>query len=176
MNSSRFGGFRTADGASQGSKAQHNHYQIGQDQMTHGDAHGPQSPSSNKGFRMNVENRRARPKIVKASQDHGNMFFIQQANSMKNSSQIPQRKDMHHKINPYNMLQSRGGDTVSQGGTTNATTAIGNQDLSYENRSGHSGNDRGIQNSNSNNAFGDASNKSISDRERTPTNKSHDGY
>jgi hypothetical protein len=38
--------------------------------------HDPQSPQSNQSFRINVENRRARPKIVKTSQDHGNMFFI----------------------------------------------------------------------------------------------------
>ena len=37
----------------------------------------PQSPSSKQSFLVNVENRRARPKIVKSSQDHGNMFFIQ---------------------------------------------------------------------------------------------------
>ena len=76
------------------------------------------------------------------------------------------------------MNQSRGGDTVSQGGTTSATTAIGNQDLSHENRSGHSGHENfhnisgGVtnQNSGSGNAFGDQSHKSTSDRERTPTN------
>jgi hypothetical protein len=75
------------------------------------------------------------------------------------------------------MNQSRGGDTVSQGGTTSATTAIGNHDLSHENRSGHSGHENfhnisgGVtnQNSGSANAFGDQSHKSTSDRERTPT-------
>ena len=76
------------------------------------------------------------------------------------------------------MNQSRGGDTVSQGGTTSATTAIGNHDISHENRSGHSGHENfhnisgGVtnQNSGSGNSFGDQSHKSTSDRERTPTN------
>ena len=124
MNSSRFGGFRTADGASQASK---NHQGLathakvsmaGEDVMGlmnnaggyHGDKvyvpassqhqHGPQSPQSNQSFHANtnVENRRARPKIVKTSHDHGNMFFIQQANSLKNSSQIAQRKDIAGKV------------------------------------------------------------------------------
>ena len=61
---------------------------------------------------------------------------------------------------------------------TSATTAIGNQD---ENRSGHSGHENPHnvsggahhQHSNSGNGVfgGDQSHKSISDRERTPTNK-----
>ena len=106
MNSSRFGGFRTADGASSGSKNAHGHsHQAGgaYDHIGAGNHHGPQSPSSNQSFRVNVENRRARPKIVKTSQDHGNMFFIQQANSLKNSSQISQRKDIASKMLPYNV-------------------------------------------------------------------------
>ena len=41
---------------------------------------GPISPQSNQSMHFdmahNVENRRARPKIVKTSHDHGNMFFI----------------------------------------------------------------------------------------------------
>jgi len=81
------------------------------------------------------------------------------------------------------MNQSRGGDTVSQGGTTSATTAIGNHDLSHENRSGHSGHENfhnisggGNQHSGSGNAFGDQSHKSISDRERTPTNNVPEQY
>ena len=75
MNSSRFGGFRTADGAS--SKNQYNpqYNQSGPNASNHY-PQGPQSPQSNQSFRVNVENRRARPKIVKTSQDHGNMFFI----------------------------------------------------------------------------------------------------
>lgn len=88
---------------------------------------------------------------------------------------------IHSKISPYNIKQS-GGDTVSQGGTTSATTAIGNHDLSQENRSGHSGHDNfhnisgggnaHHQHSGSANGFGgDQSHKSISDRERTPTNQ-----
>ena len=55
------------------------------------------------------------------------------------SSQIGQRKDIQHKNMPYNFNQSRAGDTTSQGGTTSATTAIGNQDINHENRSGLSG-------------------------------------
>lgn len=61
---------------------------------------------------------------------------------------------------------------------TSATTAIGNHD---ENRSGHSGHENPNnvsggghhQHSNSGNGVfgGDQSHKSISDRERTPTNK-----
>ena len=114
MNSSRFGGFRTADGASQASKnhqglATHAKVSMAGEEVIglmsgaggyHGDKvyvpassqhqHGPQSPQSNQSFHANanpnVENRRARPKIVKTSHDHGNMFFIQQANSLKNSS------------------------------------------------------------------------------------------
>ncbi len=39
------------------------------------------------------------------------MFFIQQANSLKNSSQISQRKDMLPKVLPYNFNYSR--DTTS---------------------------------------------------------------
>ena len=80
------------------------------------------------------------------------------------------------------MNQSRG-DTASQGGTTSATTAIGNHDLSHENRSGHSGHENfhnisggGNQHSGSGNAFGDQSHKSISDRERTPTNNNPENY
>jgi len=81
------------------------------------------------------------------------------------------------------MNQSRG-DTASQGGTTSATTAIGNHDLSHENRSGHSGHENfhnisgggGNQNSGSGNAFGDQSHKSTSDRERTPTNNVPEHY
>lgn len=80
----------------------------------------------------------------------------------------------------YNKGQSRGGfggDTTSQGGITSATTAIGNLD---ENRSGHSGHGHNMggggahhEHSNSGNGVfgGDQSHKSISDRERTPTNK-----
>jgi len=132
---------------------------------------------------VNVENRRARPKIVKTSHDHGNIFFAQQANSLKNSSQIGQRKDIVSKMLPYAVLQSRGGDISSQGGITSATTALGNQDgISQENRSGHSGHENpnnisgggtfaNHQYSNSGNGIfvGDQSHKSISDRERTPT-------
>jgi len=70
MNSSRFGGFRTADGASSGTKNHNSHYhQIGGESHNMGSniQHGPQSPQSNQSFRVNVENRRARPKIVKTS-------------------------------------------------------------------------------------------------------------
>ena len=77
------------------------------------------------------------------------------------------------------------GDTTSQGGTTSATTAIGNQGgVSDENRSGYSGHENPHstsggggnahhQHSGSGNGVfgGDHSHKSISDRERTPTNK-----
>jgi hypothetical protein len=103
MNSSRFGGFRTADGASQASNnyqglATHAKVSMAGEEVVglmsgaggfHGDKgyvpsssqhhHGPQSPQSNQSFHANtnVENRRARPKIVKTSHDHGNMFFIQ---------------------------------------------------------------------------------------------------
>lgn len=149
MNSSRFGGFRTADGASQGNKNHHGYlnHQIGGagdgsggPSMGNSGLHpGPQSPQSNQSFRINVENRRARPKIVKTSHDHGNIFFAQQANSLKNSSQIGQRKDLASKMLPYQVLQSRGGDISSLGGITSATTAFGNGDgISHENRSGHS--------------------------------------
>lgn len=42
MNSSRFGGFRTADGASQGSKAQYSQYnQMGGQDQPYGNDHGP---------------------------------------------------------------------------------------------------------------------------------------
>jgi len=59
---------------------------------------------------------------------------------------------MHNKVAPFNYLQSRGGDSISQGGLTSATTAIGNQDgQSAENRSGHDN--------------GGYSHKSISDHE-----------
>ena len=86
MNSSRFGGFRTADGASQGNKIHHLNYlnhQIGGTDEAAGAGNigfiglhpGPQSPESNQSFRIYVENRRARPKIVKTSHDHGNIFF-----------------------------------------------------------------------------------------------------
>jgi hypothetical protein len=72
------------------------------------------------------------PKIVKTSQDHGNMFFIQQANSLKNSSQISQRKD----LNKFS----------SHGGLTSATTAVGNHEVfsnGHENRSRNSRHDQG---------------------------------
>jgi hypothetical protein len=76
MASSRFGGFRTADGALSGTLK--NHQQAAN--YVNGKTSGPQSPSSNQSFSISqslrVENRRARPKIVKTSQDHGNMFFI----------------------------------------------------------------------------------------------------
>jgi hypothetical protein len=63
------------------------------------------------------------------------MFFIQQANSLKNSSQISQRKHLH-KNNPA-QFQTRGGDTISHGGLTSATTyAVPTDALSNENRSG----------------------------------------
>lgn len=74
------------------------------------------------------------------------MFFMQQANSLKNSSQIGQRKDINSKNLANNFKQSRGdyrGDITSQSGLTSATTANGNQDgNSHENRSGHSGNEK----------------------------------
>ena len=76
-------------------------------------------------------------------------------------------------------LVSRGGDSTSQGGITSATTAIGNQDgISHENRSGHSGHDNSGHGVNQHSAgmFGaDQSHKSISDRERTPTNRDASG-
>ena len=94
MNSSRFGGFRTADGASQskqlgnihghnsnvGAGAEESFGFMKQATQVHDrNAYAPQSPISNQSFHQhtNVENRRARPKIVKTSHDHGNMFFIQ---------------------------------------------------------------------------------------------------
>lgn len=141
---------------------------------------GPQSPESNQSFRINVENRRARPKIVKTSHDHGNIFFAQQANSLKNSSQIGQRKDLASKMLPYQVLQSRGGDISSLGGITSATTAFGNNDgISQNDRSGQYDNPPGMQVNTNNNInyqysgngifVGDQSHKSISDKERTPT-------
>lgn len=94
------------------------------------------------------------------------------------SSQIGQRKDIQHKNMPYNFNQSRAGDTTSQGGTTSATTAIGNQDINHENRSGLSGHENihyigsnGQNHSPNNNNVGDVSNKSMSDHQRTPKNK-----
>lgn len=87
---------------------------------------------------------------------------------MKNSSQIGQRKDMLSK-----MQQPYRGDTRSQGGITSATTAVGNQD-SHENRSGHSGheNPNNISGGHKPSLYvGDHSNHSVSDNERTPTNK-----
>ena len=85
------------------------------------------------------------PKIVNTSQDHGNMFFIQQANSLKNSSQISQRKDLNKFSSPFNYNQSRG-DTSSHGGLTSATTAVGNHEVfsnGHENRSRNSRHDQG---------------------------------
>ena len=80
---------------------------------------------------------------------------------------------MLSKMVPYNINQSRG-DTTSQGGMTSATTAFG-QDQTQENRSGHSGHEpHNISNGggSGHNVFGgDQSHKSISDREKTPTNK-----
>ena len=82
---------------------------------------------------------------------------------------------MMSKMVPYNINQSRGGDTTSQGGMTSATTAIGQDAMTQENRSGHSGHDKhDVSNGggSGNGVFGgDQSHKSISDRERTPTNK-----
>ena len=95
MNNSRFGGFRTADANKSVVPGSNN----------------PTSPQSNDSYRMGGEQRRARPKIVKTSQDHGNMFFIQQANSMKNSSQISQRKDIAK--HPFQYTKSRGADSIS---------------------------------------------------------------
>lgn len=76
---------------------------------------------------------------------------------------------------PYQVLQSRGGDISSLGGITSATTAFGNGD----DRSGHSyhenpnnisgGNNGGNNYSYSGNGILDQSHKSISDKERTPT-------
>jgi hypothetical protein len=115
---------------------------------------------------------------VKTSHDHGNIFFAQQANSLKNSSQIGQRKDLASKMLPYQVLQSRGGDISSLGGITSATTAFGNNDgISQENRSGyheipgHNGANANNNYSYSGNGIfvGDQSHKSISDKERTPT-------
>ena len=75
---------------------------------------------------------------------------------------------------PYNINQSRG-DTTSQGGMTSATTAFGQDQMTQENRSGHSGHEpHNISNGggSGHNVFGgDQSHKSISDREKTPTNK-----
>jgi len=117
---------------------------------------------------------------VKTSHDHGNIFFAQQANSLKNSSQIGQRKDLASKMLPYQVLQSRGGDISSLGGITSATTAFGNNDgISQNDRSGQYDNPPGMQVNTNNNInyqysgngifVGDQSHKSISDKERTPT-------
>lgn len=59
VNSSRFGGYRTADAAAK--------------QNINNSANG--NGAVDQSFR--VENRRARPKIVKNAFDQGNKFFIQ---------------------------------------------------------------------------------------------------
>ena len=77
---------------------------------------------------------------------------------------------MFSKMYPYK------GDTTSQGGTTSATTAVGNQD-SHENRSGHSGheNPNNISGNPGHGALvGDNSHHSVSDNEKTPTSKEKD--
>lgn len=94
------------------------------------------------------------------------------------SSQIGQRKDIQKKPTSYNYNQSRAGDTTSQGGTTSATTAIGNQESNHENRSGLSAHDNSNyisvgngQNQTPSHVNGDVSNKSMSDHQITPKNK-----
>jgi len=65
--------------------------------------------------------------------------------------------------------QSRGGDTISQGGLTSATTHVNGDGYSNENRSRQSGPENQPQN---HAAFSNInSHISISDRERTPTNE-----
>ena len=78
---------------------------------------------------------------------------------------------------PYNYNFSKAGDTTSQGGTTSATTAIGNSDVNHENRSGLSGHENNYINvgqgqyPSSNNFGGDNSHKSMSDHQITPKNE-----
>jgi hypothetical protein len=110
------------------------------------------------------------------------MFFIQQANSLKNSSQIAQRKDINKAVMPvYAMKQSRGGDISSQGGLTSATTALGNQQdssISHENRSRTSGIEVYPPNATAsfaNNGFEHSiSDKRIGGQQTTPTSKRDD--
>ena len=53
------------------------------------------------------------------------MFFIQQANSLKNSSHLSQRKEINSKVIPFSYQnQSRGDDIISHGGLTSATTHV----------------------------------------------------
>lgn len=111
MNSSRYGGFRTADGQK-------------------GVTEPPMSPKSNQSFHVNIENRQARPKIVKNSQDLGNMFFIQQANSMRNNS----RKNgtgLRIKKDSLKPLPSSFNDNLSNRGLTTATTNQGDYSVNH---------------------------------------------
>jgi hypothetical protein len=70
------------------------------------------------------------------------------------------------------MNQPYRGDTRSQGGITSATTAVDNNN-SNENRSGHSGheNPNNISGGHQPSNFAGDNSHSISDHERTPTNK-----
>lgn len=66
----------------------------------------PESSVNNQDGQFRVENRRAKPKIVKNVQDQGNIFFSQQAN-IANSSQKRHRRDVSSQgFNNYKHFES----------------------------------------------------------------------